>query len=274
MEQPLISIRGVTRSLAAGRKTVPILRDVDLDIWRGEFVVITGASDASRSALMNILACRDRPASGSYHFDGRDVGALDPENHAKLRRERFGVVFQHDPLPGDPDVGGDLEASVIHADWRGRLLPCRPCLGRRPDRRHPRVAVAQISKGAEVILANEPTGALDAESRTVLIEWLRDLHQHGRTVIMATHDTSTGPHGHRTIEIRDGRILAGSSHHEEGAGTPRRAAMPQHPARSRSTGPGDPSKADPHRSETEGRLLLILSISAAFNIALLVWILG
>ncbi len=224
MSDPLISARGISRSFQAGDETVTILRDVDIDIWPGELVAIIGASGSGKSTLMNILGCLDRASSGSYSFAGQDVSQLDPDQLAQLRREHFGFIFQRYQLLPDLDAVGNVEVPAIYAgesradrharasDLLGQLglaerLDHRP--GALSGGQQQRVSVARaLMNGGEVILADEPTGALDTKSSKELIDLLLGLNRKGHTIVMVTHDPEVAKHAHRTIEISDGRIVS------------------------------------------------------------------
>lgn len=224
MSDPLISARGISRNFQAGDETVTILRDVDIDIWPGELVAIIGASGSGKSTLMNILGCLDRPSSGSYCFAGQNVGQLDPDQLAQLRREHFGFIFQRYQLLPDLDAVGNVEVPAIYAgesrvnrrerasDLLGQLglaerLDHRP--GALSGGQQQRVSVARaLMNGGEVILADEPTGALDTKSSKELIDLLLELNRKGHTIVMVTHDPEVAKHAHRTIEISDGRIVS------------------------------------------------------------------
>ena len=200
-----------------------MLRDVDLDIHAGEFVAIMGASGSGKSTLMNILGCLDRPSMGQYHFAGQDMAALGSDAQATLRREHFGFIFQRYHLLGDLDALGNVETPAIYAgmpsgarraraaDLLGQLgLSSR--LDHRPNAlsggQQQRVSVARaLMNGGEVILADEPTGALDSKSGADLIALLKDLNAKGHTIIVVTHDPNVAAHAGRTIEISDGVIL-------------------------------------------------------------------
>lgn len=221
---PLISARGITRSFAAGDQVTTVLHGIDLDIRAGEFVAIIGASGSGKSTLMNILGCLDRPSSGIYRFDGQDVSRLGPDRLAELRREHFGFIFQRYQLLGDLDAIGNVEVPAIYAGEaagprriRARRLLDRLGLGSRVDHRpselsggqQQRVSVARaLMNGGAVILADEPTGALDTASSAELIALLEQLNAQGHTIIMVTHDPKVAAHAHRVIEISDGRIVA------------------------------------------------------------------
>ena len=223
---PLISVRGLSRSFVAGDETITVLRDVDLDIQAGEMVAIIGASGSGKSTLMAILGCLDRPSAGSYRFRGEDVGQLDPDALARLRRAHFGFIFQRYQLLADLDAVGNVEVPAIYAgegraDRRSRAaallgrLGLGDRLGHRPNQlsggQQQRVSVARaLMNGGEVILADEPTGALDSHSGAELMDLLLDLNRRGHTIVMVTHDPAVAAHAGRVIEIRDGRIVRDS----------------------------------------------------------------
>ncbi|PTW46168.1 MacB family efflux pump subunit [Rhodovulum kholense] len=222
--QPLIAARGITRSFQAGDETITVLDNVDIEIRAGEMVAIIGASGSGKSTLMNILGCLDRPSSGRYLFDGQDISALDPDALAELRREHFGFIFQRYQLLPDLDAVGNVEVPAVYAGEgaaprRARAMDLlrRLGLGDRLDHRpsalsggqQQRVSVARaLMNGGEVILADEPTGALDSSSGEELMALLLDLNRQGHTVVMVTHDPRVAAHAHRVIEIRDGRIVS------------------------------------------------------------------
>ncbi|WP_112313163.1 MacB family efflux pump subunit [Pseudogemmobacter bohemicus] len=245
--RPILSVRGISRSFAAGEETVTVLQGVDLDIYPGEMVAIIGASGSGKSTLMNILGCLDRPSEGTYLFDGRDVGGLDADQQAELRREHFGFIFQRYQLLGDLDAVGNVEVPAIYAGetraartTRARELLMRLGLGQRLDH-HPselsggqqqRVSVARaLMNGGEVILADEPTGALDTKSSAELIRLLQELNGQGHTIIMVTHDPKVAANAHRIIEISDGTIVADNGpsavgNEQKGQGRPTEVERP------------------------------------------------
>jgi ABC-type antimicrobial peptide transport system, ATPase component len=223
MSEPIISLRGLTRQFQTGAETVTVLRDVDLDIFRGELVAIMGQSGSGKSTLMNILGCLDRATSGTYRFAGRDVGKLAPDALAELRREHFGFIFQRYQLLPDLDAVENVEIPAIYAGVDGGArrkraidLLTRLGLGERLDHRpnalsggqQQRVSVARaLMNGGEVILADEPTGALDSKSGKELMALLHELHKDGHTIIIVTHDPQIAAQTERVIEISDGVII-------------------------------------------------------------------
>lgn len=232
MDVPIISIRALVRRFQSGGESVDILKGVDLDIHRGEMVAIMGQSGSGKSTLMNILGCLDRASTGSYTFSGRDVGKLDADELAALRREHFGFIFQRYQLLPDLDAVENVEvpavyAGVVPSERRERAIALltRLGLGDRLDHRpnalsggqQQRVSVARaLMNGGEVILADEPTGALDSRSGKELMALLRELHGDGHTIILVTHDPQIAAQAERVIEISDGEIIADRKNTETG----------------------------------------------------------
>lgn len=275
MSEPLIHARGLSRSFQAGEETITVLRDVDIDIWPGEMVAIIGASGSGKSTLMNILGCLDHPSAGQYHFAGQNTGELDPTALAKLRREHFGFIFQRYQLLSDLDALGNVEIPAIYsgvnrgerqkraADLLAQLgmadrLDHRP--GELSGGQQQRVSVARaLMNGGEVILADEPTGALDSKSSAELIELLLELNRQGHTIVMVTHDPNVARHAHRTIEVSDGRIISDTRDTNE---TVQKHAHPQRLAAPAPTSPqaGQETTADRDGSQL-ARLREALSMS-------------
>ncbi len=224
MSDPIISVRGLTRRFQAGGESIAVLKGVDLDIHRGEMVAIIGQSGSGKSTLMNILGCLDRASEGTYQFAGRNVGKLDADELAALRREHFGFIFQRYQLLPDLDAVENVAVPAVYAGVdpaarreRAVALLTRLGLGERLDHRpnalsggqQQRVSVARaLMNGGEVILADEPTGALDTRSGKELMALLRELHGDGHTIILVTHDPQIAAQAERVIEISDGEIIA------------------------------------------------------------------
>ncbi|MBN3834816.1 MacB family efflux pump subunit [Burkholderia sp. Ac-20344] len=224
MRQPLLKLAAVTRRFPAGDKDVVVLNNVNLSIHAGEIVAIVGASGSGKSTLMNILGCLDHPSEGTYTVGGRDTHMLDSDELAQLRREHFGFVFQRYHLLPHVDAVANLEMPAIYAGTpraerhaRARELLARLGLADRAHHRpgqlsggqQQRVSIARaLMNGGQVILADEPTGALDTKSGQDVIRILHELNALGHTIVIVTHDKAVARHAKRIIEISDGEIVA------------------------------------------------------------------
>ena len=223
-ERPaLLEVRNLYREFPSGDDVVTVLNNINLQIAAGEMVAIIGQSGSDKSTLMNILGCLDRPTRGSYLVNGQETGAMEPDELARLRREYFGFIFQRYHLLGDLDAMGNVEVPTIYAGYpseqrraRSAALLERLGLGERKHHRpnqlsggqQQRVSIARaLVNGGEVILADEPTGALDSQSGQEVMRILRELHAEGHTVIIVTHDAQVAANANRIIEIRDGSII-------------------------------------------------------------------
>ena len=220
---PLIELTAITKTYRTGELAVEVLHGIDLAIYPGEFVAIVGASGSGKSTLMNILGCLDRPTSGSYRFLGEDVSALGRDELARLRREAFGFVFQSYNLIAAATATDNVEVPAIYAGMppaarheRARSLLTTLGLGERLEHRptqlsggqQQRVSIARaLMNGGQIILADEPTGALDSKSGAEVLALLEDLARRGHTVIVITHSAEVAAHAHRVIEIRDGLVV-------------------------------------------------------------------
>ncbi|MDR1228506.1 MAG: MacB family efflux pump subunit [Azoarcus sp.] len=222
--RPLIELSGVTRSFVNGEIQTKVLHGIDLAIYPGEFLAIVGASGSGKSTLMNILGCLDRPSSGTYRFMGQDVAGFDRDELARMRRETFGFVFQSYNLIGSATARENVEVPAVYsgmppAERHGRAEKLLAALGlddrghHRPNQlsggQQQRVSIARaLMNGGRVILADEPTGALDSKSGEDVMKLLTRLSAEGHTVILITHSHEIAQQAHRIIEIRDGRILS------------------------------------------------------------------
>ncbi|MGO4746377.1 MacB family efflux pump subunit [Serratia quinivorans] len=221
---PLLQLRGISRRFQAGEQNVTVLNNIHLTIAQGEMVAIVGASGSGKSTLMNILGCLDRPSDGDYQVAGRSTGQLDRDSLAELRREHFGFIFQRYHLLGDLSAQGNVEVPAVYAghsrsarQQRAADLLQRLGLAQRLNYRpsqlsggqQQRVSIARaLMNGGEVILADEPTGALDSHSGQEVMSILKDLHARGHTVVIVTHDMQIAEHAQRIIELSDGEIIA------------------------------------------------------------------
>jgi macrolide transport system ATP-binding/permease protein len=224
MTSPLLELRGIRRTYGEDDNALTVLHGVDLDIAAGEMIAIIGPSGSGKSTLMNILGCLDRPSAGRYRVNGRDIAELDADELAELRRERFGFIFQRYQLLPELDAIGNVEVPAIYAgtDARDRRARAQALLERlglgerlhhRPTQmsggQQQRTSIARaLVNGGEIILADEPTGALDTRSGEELMALLEELNAQGHTVIVITHEAEVAAHARRVVEIRDGRIVA------------------------------------------------------------------
>ncbi|CAI1051268.1 macrolide ABC transporter ATP-binding protein/permease MacB [Serratia proteamaculans] len=222
----LLELSGICRSYQSGDQTVAVLKDVSLSIEAGEMVAIMGASGSGKSTLMNILGCLDKPSAGVYRVVGQDVATLDGDALARLRREHFGFIFQRYHLLPHLSAAHNVEVPAVYAGLgkaarRERAVALLQRLGLservgyRPSQlsggQQQRVSIARaLMNGGQVILADEPTGALDSHSGEEVMAILKQLREQGHTVIIVTHDPAVARQAERIIEIRDGEIIADS----------------------------------------------------------------
>ncbi|MGO2435009.1 MAG: ABC transporter permease, partial [Serratia proteamaculans] len=222
----LLELSGICRSYQSGDQTVAVLKDVSLSIEAGEMVAIMGASGSGKSTLMNILGCLDKPSAGVYRVAGQDVATLDGDALARLRREHFGFIFQRYHLLPHLSAAHNVEVPAVYAGLgkaarRERAvgllqrLGLSERVGYRPSQlsggQQQRVSIARaLMNGGQVILADEPTGALDSHSGEEVMAILKQLREQGHTVIIVTHDPAVARQAERIIEIRDGAIIADS----------------------------------------------------------------
>jgi macrolide transport system ATP-binding/permease protein len=221
-QPPLIEISNVTKHYQQGATTVRALDGISLTIEAGEFVAIMGQSGSGKSTLMNIIGCLDRPSSGDYRVTGIGVETLSADELAALRCRTFGFVFQRFNLLAGITAAENVEIPAAYAGRpkrermaRAKALLARLGLGERTDHRptelsggqQQRVSIARaLMNEAPVILADEPTGALDSRSGEEVLALLKELHAEGRTVILITHNPEIAEHTHRVIHIADGLI--------------------------------------------------------------------
>jgi len=222
--ETLLQLRGIRRHFGEGERIVTVLDGIDLAIARGEMVAIVGASGSGKSTLMNLLGCLDQPSEGAYLVAGRDTATLSRDELAALRREHFGFIFQRYHLLADLDARANVEVPALYAGLdpvarrqRSETLLTRFGLASRLSHKpsqlsggqQQRVSIARaLVNGGEVILADEPTGALDSQSGAEVMASLQALHRQGHTLVIVTHDMEIARHAERIIELKDGRVIA------------------------------------------------------------------
>jgi putative ABC transport system ATP-binding protein len=222
MEQPLIQARELSRVyMKEGTVGVEALRDVSVEVRRGEFVALVGASGSGKSTLMNLLGCLDRPTGGSVILDGREVSGLDEDALADVRSRKVGFVFQSFNLLPRTSALENVELPLLytdHADLAARARAALELVGFPADRfdHHPgelsggqqqRVAIARaLVNDPEILFADEPTGNLDSTASEEIMALFTELNRRGRTVVVVTHDPEVARYAHRIITMQDGRI--------------------------------------------------------------------
>ena len=218
----MITLRDITKSYEMGTQVVHALRGVDLTLEAGELAAIMGPSGSGKSTLMNIIGCLDQPTSGSYTLDGIDVSHMSDDEQARVRNQRIGFVFQQFNLLPRTVAIKQVALPLMYAGFgrRERFERAEAALrsvglGERMDHRpdelsggqQQRVAIARaLAAGPSIILADEPTGALDTTSGEEILGIFERLNDEGITVIMVTHDPEVAERAGRTIWIRDGMI--------------------------------------------------------------------
>jgi putative ABC transport system ATP-binding protein len=218
----MIELKSITKEYQMGTQTVHALRGVDLTIADGEFAAIMGPSGSGKSTLMNIIGCLDLPSSGAYHLDGIDVSDMTDDQQARVRNQHIGFVFQQFNLLSRTPAIKQVALPLMYAGMGRRERLDRAAaalqavgLGDRMDHRpdelsggqQQRVAIARaLATDPGIILADEPTGALDTQSGEEILRIFETLNQQGITVIVVTHDPDVAQRAQRTIWIRDGLI--------------------------------------------------------------------
>ncbi len=223
----IIEINKLNRYFGEGDNRVHILKDISLNIEKGDFVAIIGQSGSGKSTLMNIIGCLDTATSGSYKIDGKETVELTADQLSDLRSQKFGFIFQRYNLLSSLSAAENVALPAIYAGksqnerlTRANELLKKLGLGDKAENKpnqlsggqQQRVSIARaLMNGGEIILADEPTGALDSHSGENVMEILRQLHNEGHTIIMVTHDKQIAASANRVIEIKDGEIIGDSS---------------------------------------------------------------
>ena len=219
----LIEARSLVKTYRMGDQVVQALNDVSLDIGEGEFVAIMGASGSGKSTLMNILGCLDRPSAGTLRLAGEEVEGLDGDALASIRNRRIGFVFQQFNLLPRTSAVDNVELPMVYAgvkpaERRTRALAALQRVGLGDRAMHTpaelsggqqqRVAIARaLVNSPKLILADEPTGALDTQTSEDIMRLLAELNTQGMTIVMVTHEADIAMWARRRIVFRDGRIV-------------------------------------------------------------------
>lgn len=222
----LIELKGINKTYRNGDQELRVLKDIDLEVEKGEFVAIMGPSGSGKSTLMNVIGLLDRPTSGDYFLDGQEVGNLSEKKLAHVRNEQIGFVFQQFFLLSKLNAFQNVELPLIYAGVhpakrkeiaeqylekvelgsRMHHLPSELSGGQKQ-----RVAIARaLVNQPAIVLADEPTGALDTKTGEQIMDLLTKLNEEGKTIIMVTHEPEIAAFAHRRIVIRDGVISSDS----------------------------------------------------------------
>mgnify|MGYP002703529935 FL=1 len=218
----ILEMRNICKDYPMGKTVTRVLRDVSLDVAEGEYLAIMGPSGSGKTTLMNIIGCLDEPTSGSYLLCGQDITACTDLQLAQVRNQELGFVFQSfHLLPRLPLLYGGVKKAERRERARAALemVGLGDRIDHRPDQlsggQCQRVAIARAMVGGpKLLLADEPTGALDSASGAQVMELFHQLHENGATIIMITHDAQVAQQAQRIMTIRDG-VLSGGDNHEQ-----------------------------------------------------------
>lgn len=220
--QDIITLRGLTRDFPLGAEVVKVLKGIDLEIARNEYVALMGPSGSGKSTLMNLIGCLDTATGGSYELNGTDVSQLDDNELADIRNVEIGFVFQTFNLLPRSTALENVALPLVYAglpkserEERAKSVLDMVGLSDRMDHRpnqlsggqRQRVAVARaLVNKPSIILADEPTGNLDTKTSLDIMELFREIHAAGNTIILVTHEEDIAAHAHRVVRLRDGMI--------------------------------------------------------------------
>ncbi|MFH7013343.1 ABC transporter ATP-binding protein [Flavobacterium sp. FlaQc-52] len=227
MANPLIKITDIRRDFILGNEIVYVLKGIDLEIKKGEYVALMGPSGSGKSTLMNLLGCLDTPTSGGYILNGKDVSQMRDDELAEIRNKEIGFVFQTFNLLPRTTALDNVALPMIYAGHskservvRATQVLKQVNLGDRMDHQpnqlsggqRQRVAIARaLVNKPSIILADEPTGNLDSKTSVEIMKLFGDIHEQGNTVILVTHEEDIAAYAHRVIRLRDGIIESDTS---------------------------------------------------------------
>ena len=220
----IIELKNINKFFGHEGNRVHVLKNVNLSIEKGDFVAIIGQSGSGKSTMMNIIGCLDVPTEGSYKINGTEVGKMNKDQLAELRCKTFGFIFQRYNLLSNLNARDNAALPAIYFGANARIRTRRAIrllkklelgnkLGNKPSElsggQQQRVSIARaLMNGGEIILADEPTGALDSKSGEMVMEIIKKLHTQGHTIILVTHDSKIAAQASRIIEIKDGEIVS------------------------------------------------------------------
>jgi putative ABC transport system ATP-binding protein len=220
--QPVITLRNIVRNFKLGQETIQVLRSINLNIQRGEYVALMGPSGSGKSTLMNILGCLDTPTSGEYELNGQMVSRLSDNELADIRNKEIGFIFQtFNLLPRSTALDNVILPLIYAGETKAdRDAKARKALDQvgltdrimhKPNElsggQRQRVAIARaLVNTPSILLADEPTGNLDTKTSIEIMGLLHDIHAQGNTIIIVTHEEDIAQHAHRIIRLRDGVI--------------------------------------------------------------------
>ncbi|HET8715799.1 MAG TPA: ABC transporter ATP-binding protein [Holophagaceae bacterium] len=223
-DAPLIQLTDITKVYQMGDMEVRALDGVSLTIGRGEYVAIMGPSGSGKSTMMNVIGCLDTPSSGSYVLNGKQVEAMSDDELAQIRNEEIGFVFQTFNLLARTTALQNVELPLIYAGVKPEDRHARAHkalenvgLGTRSDHmpnqlsggQRQRVAIARaLVNDPSILLADEPTGALDSKTSVEIMALFEELYQKGNTIVLVTHEEDIARHAHRIVKLRDGKMLS------------------------------------------------------------------
>lgn len=222
MAKPLINIKQLKRDFQLGTETIHVLKGIDLQINKGEYVALMGPSGSGKSTLMNLLGCLDTPTSGTYILNGNDVSKMHDDDLAEIRNKEIGFVFQTFNLLPRTTALDNVALPMIYAGYskterneRATEVLAQVNLSDRMDHQpnqlsggqRQRVAIARaLVNKPSIILADEPTGNLDSKTSVEIMNLFNEIHKNGNTVILVTHEEDIAKYAHRIIRLRDGMI--------------------------------------------------------------------
>jgi putative ABC transport system ATP-binding protein len=222
MSAPIIEIKNIMKSYKLGGETVHALNNISFEINKGEFIAIIGPSGSGKSTLMNMIGCLDRPDSGQYLLDGKDIGKMNDNQLATIRNQKIGFIFQNFNLLTKLTAVENVELPLLYAGLSTKIrrelaleslkkVGLADRAGHLPSQlsggQQQRVAIARALAGnPSILLADEPTGALDSKTSKEILDIIKQLNELGNTIILITHDLSIAKQAKRMVSIQDGQL--------------------------------------------------------------------